>query len=253
MAEKINLQKSFSKVNESLVHLFDESGVRRTFTVPYIEGQETADHIKSVAAAAQQAGGLGANLLMTAHHSDGKGYGSGDGHTVAHGAESLRNTIVPKDDENAKAVIAAAQAHLNNIGKLIGDDDPAVKTANNQLALVKKTDAAGMNLFDLGVFITQILHQPNQAIARAHDATKSGTVTGKLRAPGKGIDPDEESLSGATGEGEAPDDNSAAPADSSGQPAPEQGAPPAGGQEQEAPEAPAAQAGAPAAPQAQGQ
>ena len=252
MAERVNVQKSFSAVNESLVRLFDESGVRRTFTVPYIEGQEMADHIKSVSDAAQQAGGLGANLLMTAHHSDGKGYGSGDGHTTGHGAENLRNAIVPKGDKNAKAVIDAAQTHLNNIGKLIGNDNPAVKTATNQLALVKKTDMAGMNLFDAGVFISQILHPVNQAISRAHDNTKAGAVTGKLRAPGKGIDPDEESLSGATGEGESPEDNSAAPADSSGQPAPEQGGPAAGGQEQAAPEAQAAPEEAPAASQAQG-
>ncbi len=58
MAEKINLQKSLSKVNESLTRLFDESGVRRSFTVPYVEGQDMADHIKTVGAAAQTGGWL---------------------------------------------------------------------------------------------------------------------------------------------------------------------------------------------------
>ena len=259
MAERINVQKSFSAVNESMVRLFDESGVRRTFTVPYIEGQEMADHVKSVSDAAKQAGGLGANLITTAHHSDGKGYGSGDGHTVAHGAENLRNAIVPKDDKNAKAVIAAAQTHLNNVGKLIGDDNPAVKTANNQLNLVKKTDAAGMNLFDVGVFITQILHPVNQAIAQAHDAGMPDGPSAKLRghgghgaAPKEGIDSDEDTLSGAT----TADADTSEPAEGAEKAAPAQGEQPAGGQEQAAPEAQAAPAGAPAgapaAPQAQG-
>ena len=201
MAEKINLQKSFSKVNESLVKLFDQSGVRRSFTVPYLDGQSMADHVNAVGQAAGQAGGLGSSLVLTAHHSEGKGYGSADGHTVGHGADALRGTIIPKDDENAKAAIEAAQAHVNNIGKLIGDSDPVIRTANSQLGLVKKSDAAGMNLFDFGVLITQALAQPNQAIARAHSGTKNGGHSVKLRAPGKGIAPEEEALEAQNGQG----------------------------------------------------
>ena len=247
MAERVNVRKSFANVNESLIRLFDESGVRRSFTVPYIDGQDTADHIKSVSAAAGQAGGLGNNLLMTAHHSEGKGFGTGDGHTVAHPVDKLWNAVIPADDKNAKAAIDAAQTHINNVGKLIGDNDPAVKTADGQLALVKKTDAAGMNLFHFGVFLTQILHPVNQAIARASAASAN---------KGAAIDEDEESLSGATGPGEAPEDTEASAGgeekEGSEQEAPAQGKPPAGGQEQAAPEAQAAPAGAPAAPQAQG-
>ena len=43
MADKINVQKTFSGVNEALTKLFDESGVKRTFTVPYIDGQGMED------------------------------------------------------------------------------------------------------------------------------------------------------------------------------------------------------------------
>ena len=46
MAETVNLKKAYSALNEKLAKLFDESGVRRSFTVPYIEGQEMKDHIK---------------------------------------------------------------------------------------------------------------------------------------------------------------------------------------------------------------
>jgi hypothetical protein len=246
MAEKINLQKSLSKVNESLAHLFDQSGVKRTFTVPYLDGQSMADHVTAVGQASSAAGGLGASLVTTAHHSDGRGYGSSDGHTVGHGAESLRGTIIPKGDENAKAAIEAAQTHLNNIGKLIGNDDPSVKTANSQLQLVKKTDAAGMNLFDFGVFITQIMHAPSQTVSRAFSGAKEGGHSHKLRGPGTQsmVSPEEEELSGqgsaGGGEGES-------------QPAPEAASQPASADASAAPEAQAAPAEAPAAPQAQGQ
>jgi hypothetical protein len=249
MAERINLQKSFSKVNESLVKLFDESGVHRSFTVPYIDGQSMADHITSVGQASQAAGGLGANLVMTAHHSTGKGYGSGDGHTVGHGTDSLRATIVPKNDENAKAAIDAAQAHLNNIGKLIGNDDPTVKTANGQLALAKKSDGAGMNLFDFGVLITQLLHKPTQAISQVISGAKEGGHAVHLRGPGKQswIAPEEEELSGQT-EGDGEDKSQ----EGESQPAPEAGSQPAGAAGAAAPEAQATSASAPEAPQAQG-
>jgi hypothetical protein len=137
MAETVNLKRSYSALNEALVKVFDESGVKRAFTVPYIEGQEMSDHINSVGQAASTVGGLSGNLVMSAHHSSGKGYGSGDGHTVGHPAEKLRQTQIPKDDANAKAAIAVAQHCINNFKFLLGDDDPTVQTAQGQLILAR--------------------------------------------------------------------------------------------------------------------
>lgn len=185
MADKVNLQKSYSALNERLAKLFDESGVRRSFTVPYIDGQTMDQHVESVGQAAVQSGGITGNLLTSAHHSTGKGWGSGDGQTVGHPSEKLRTTVVPKDDENAKAAVSAASTHLNNLEKLLGEDDPAVKSAKGQLQLVKQTDGAGMTLLDFGVMLTQIMYGPTQAVARAHSGNKDGGHAPHLRAPGQ--------------------------------------------------------------------
>jgi hypothetical protein len=237
MADSTNLQKSYSMLNEKLIKLFDESGVRRSFTVPYVEGQATDEHVNSVGRVALDAGGLSNNLVLTAHHSNGKGFGSGDGHTTGHPAESLRNTIIPKDDEHAKAAIDAAQKHLNNMEKLLGKDDPTIQTAQGQLSMVKKTDGVGMNLLDFGVMMTQIMFKPMQAIARAHSGTKEGGHAPHLRAPGSAAAPEGQEQPGQPAEQENAQE----------QP---QGAP-AGGEQPEAQAAPAAApAGAPATAQA---
>src|ERR1700687_2434540 len=109
MADTVHLKNDYSKLNEAIIRVFDEGGVKRSFTVPYINGQEMKDHINAVGEAAQGTGGLTKNLIMSAHHSSGKGWGSDAGHTVGHPTDKLRQTIIPKDDENAKAAIAAAQ------------------------------------------------------------------------------------------------------------------------------------------------
>jgi hypothetical protein len=228
MADSVNLQKSYSALNEHLAKQFDESGVRRSFTVPYIDGQQMADHVAAVGQAASQSGGLTNNLLTTAHHSGGKGWGSGDGHTVGHPSDKLRSTIILKDDENAKATIAAAQKHLNNIKTLLGEADPIVQTAQGQLDLVKKADGAGMNLLDFGVMLTQVMYAPNQAVARAHSGTKDGGHAPQLRAPGAAA-PQESPA-------EPPGEAQAAPEAPTGTPA--------------APAAQAAPGAAPAAPEA---
>ena len=221
MADKINVQKTFSGVNESLTKLFDESGVKRTFTVPYLDGQGMDEHINAVGQAANETGGLTNNLITTQHHSSGKGWGSGDGHTVGFLADHLRNTEIPADDENAKAAIAAAQTHINEIAKGLGDDDPAIKVANGQLALLKKHDAAGMNLMDFGVMIEQMMHAPNQAIARAHSGKKDGGHAPHLRPPGKVSEDQQEGDSGAQGDDQqAPAAGEAAPAASAAPAAP---------------------------------
>jgi hypothetical protein len=179
----VNIQRAFSALNAAITKLLDELGVKRSFTVPYVDGQPMAEHIKAVGAAAAQAGGLGNNLLTTSHHADGRGYGYGDGHTVGHGVESLRNTIIPKGDENAKDAIQAAGSLLNKIAALLGDDEPAVKTAQSQLKLVAKNEGAQMTLFDFAVFLIQIVHSPIQALSRAISATHPDGPSVRLRAP----------------------------------------------------------------------
>ncbi len=227
MAEKISIQNSYSALNEKLAHQFDGSGVRRSFTVPYIDGQSMADHIDAVTQAAAQTGGLTGNMITSAHRSGGKGWHSAEGETAGHPSDKLRETIIPKDDKLAQASLAAAEKHLNNIGSLIGDEDPSVVTAKSQLGLVKKTDGAGMNLFDFGGMLTQIMFKPTQALARAHSGTKSGGHAPQLRAPEAQGAPQ-----GDEGTSEGTPETSETPA---------------------APAAPAtAPAGAPATPQAQG-
>lgn len=244
MADKINVQKTFSGVNEALTKLFDESGVKRTFTIPYIDGQGADEHINAVGQKANEVGGLTNNLITTMHHSGGKGWGTGDGHTVGYLADHLRDTEIPTNDEHAKAAIDAAQKHINEIAKGIGDDAPEIKVANGQLALLKKHDAAGMNLMDFGVMIQQMMHAPNQAIARAHSGTKEGGHAPHLRPPGKVSQDEQEGDSGAQGGGQgAPAAGEAAPAAQAAPAAPAAaGAPPA------APVAAAPAAAAPSVP-----
>jgi hypothetical protein len=213
MADTVNLKKNYSTLNERLAKLFDESGVRRSFTVPYVLGQAMDEHINAVGAAAAQNGGLTANVVTSGHHADGKGYGSGDGKTVGHPAEKLRQTIIPKDDENAKSVIEAAQKCVTDFKFLLGDDDPDAQTAQGQLNLVKKTDGSGMSLFDFGVLMIQMMFKPTQAIARAHSGTKKGGHAPQLRGPEaqQGQEQPAEAQGGAEGEAQAPEDQSAAP------------------------------------------
>ena len=142
-----------------------------------------AEHINAVGAAAAQNGGVTANLVTSGHHAAGKGYGSSDGKTVGHPAEKLRQTIIPKDDENAKSVIEAAQKCVTDFKFLLGDDDPDAQSAQGHLNLVKKTNGAGMSLFDFGVLMIQMMFKPTQAIARTHSGTKKGGHAPQLRGP----------------------------------------------------------------------
>lgn len=223
MPDTVNLKKDYSTLNERLAKLFDESGVRRSFTVPYIEGQAMADHINAVGTAATDNGGLTGNLLTSGHHSDGKGYGSGDGKTVGHPAEKLRQTIIPKDDENAASAIEAAQKCVTDFTFLLGDDDADAQTAQGHLNLVKKTNGAGMNLFDFGVLMIQMMVKPSQAVARAHSGTKKGGHAAHLRGPeaGQPQEQPEQAQGGAQEEEQAPEGQEAAPA-APGAPAPAQ-------------------------------
>lgn len=179
-----NLHRLVSNVNESLTKLFDELGVQRSFVVPYVDGQDSSEHVSTVSKTAARVGGLGKNFITTMHHSTGKGWGTGEGRTVGHPAHALRNTVIPKDDPNAKSVIDAAQKYLNAIASLMGDDEPTVKKAQAQLNLVKKTEGSGMNLLDFGTFIIHNMTMPTQSVARAHHLKKPGGAnTSKLLPP----------------------------------------------------------------------
>ena len=175
----INLHASFSKVQQRLAQAYDGLGVKRSFTVPYVDQQETAEHVKAVGAAAAQSGGLTQNLVTSAHNEGGKGWGHGDGETVGHPTHDLQDTIIPKNNKDVLNVLDAAQTHLNNIKSLLGDDKTVV-TAQHQLDLIKERDAAGMTAFDLGVGITALLTPPMQAVARAYNGTKTTGHSPKL-------------------------------------------------------------------------
>jgi hypothetical protein len=208
--------------------LFDEAGVKRAFTVPYIEGQSMSDHIDGVAKAAGQVGGLTKNIISSAHHSGGKGFGSGEGHTVGHPADKLRATTVPKNDENAKSAIAAAMKYLNDIETVMGDKEPTVVTAKSQVSLVKPTSASGMSLFDLGALLISALFPPTQAVAKAHSGTKQGGHASHLRAPeqqgAQAAQPQGEPQGAPQGGGGAPE-GTPAPSAPPAAPAPQQAAP----------------------------
>jgi hypothetical protein len=180
----VKLQRAYSRMNEALAVFFDGSGVKRSATIPYIDGQQTHEHITAVGNALQQAGGLTKNLLTSFHHSGGAGWGHGDGSTVAHPADALRATIIPKDSKNAVAAISACRSLLNDIEKLLGKDDATVKVAKAQLALVSKHDSEGMNALDFGIALTQIVHMPLQSVARKHNDVKpNGPGHPKLQPP----------------------------------------------------------------------
>jgi hypothetical protein len=214
MPDTVNIKKDYSALNERLAKLFDESGVRRSFTVPYLQGQEAKDHIDAVGVASSQNGGLAGNLLTSHHTAEGKGYGSGDGSTIGHPAEKLRQTMIPKDDKNAQAVIDAAQKCVTDFKFLLGDDDPTVQTAQGHLNLVKKTFGSGMSLQDFGVLMIQMMNKPMQAIAQAHSGTKKGGHAAHLRGPEEeqAQEAPETAQGGAQGDEQAPTDQSAVPA-----------------------------------------
>ena len=227
MADTVHLKNDYSALNEALIKVFDESGVKRSFTVPYIQNQEMSDHINSVAAAAKQTGGLTTNLIMSAHHSSGKGWGSGEGHTVGHSTEKLRQTTIPQKDPHAKAAIAAAQTLVNDLKFLMGDDEPTVQEAQGHLNLVKPTSASGMSLFDFGAMLISMMQKPLQAAARKHSGTKPGGHSAQLRGPVEEQPAGgQESTPAGQGEeqagGEAPTAQAAAPAAQAAPAAPEQ-------------------------------
>ena len=174
MADTVNLHKSYSGVNSALAKAFDGNGVKRSFTVPYVDGQATAEHVQAIGAAAAQSGGLAKNLVTSAHKDGGKGYGYGEGETAGHPTHDLMNTVISDKDEDAKKALDATQTHLNNLKKILGKNAPTIKTAQNQLDLIGKRDGAGMTLYDFAVGLLSLITPPMQAVSRAHNAAFNG-------------------------------------------------------------------------------
>lgn len=199
MAVKTNLKSSFAKVNEALAGAFDDLGIRRAFTVPYTEGHSASDHIKAVGAVLSQHGGATTNLLSSHHHEGKKGWGSGEGETVAHPVNKLQSTVIPKDSEAAKKVIQAVQTHLNGFKELLGADDPDVQAAQNQLNLVKRTEAAGMTAFDLGVMVQNFMFKLTQKTVRTHSLANANTPASEMESGLGHTEPSEEGLEEAQG------------------------------------------------------
>jgi hypothetical protein len=233
----INLRASYNRVNEDLSKLFDERGIKRTFSVPFTAGQ-MSDHIKAVGKVADDHGGLAASFVTSAHHAGGRGYGSTDGSTQGHSVDKLRATHIPKDDEMAIRVIADARTLLNQIAELLGKDEPTVVTARSQLNLAASSNGQGMTLYDFAVLIIQLLHPPVQAVARRHALVKahhtgnSNHLTQRT-GPRHGMPPEDDSEEGedeqtpeseATPPTAAPANANAAPANA----APANAAPTAG-------------------------
>jgi hypothetical protein len=137
--------------------------------------------------------------------------------------------MIPKNDENAKAAIAAAQKMVNDLKFLLGDDDHTVQEAQGHLKLVKTTSGAGMSLFDFGGLLIALLQKPLQAAARMHSGTKKGGHSAQLRgpeaqAPQQGQETQETAQGGAPAGSEAPTGTPAAPAAQEA-PAPPEAAP----------------------------
>jgi hypothetical protein len=176
------IHRAFSALNEKIIKMLDENGCKRAFTVPYADAP-MAKHIADVGTVAASAGGLGNNILVTAHHSTGAGFGSSDGHTVGYNADALRSTILPSGDTSAKAAIDACKSLITKVSKLIGEYIPEVKTAKSQLELVGRAGGRGMNLCDLAVVLLQIPGPALQALARAYSETHDGGASSQLRGP----------------------------------------------------------------------
>jgi hypothetical protein len=173
MKKGLNLRASYNKVNEDLSKLFDERGVPRNWTVPFVEGHDMAAHIKAVGSVADDHGTLAASFVTSAHHAGGRGQGSADGSTQGHSVDKLRQVHIPANDEKAIRVIADARSLLNQISELLGKDEPTVVTARSQLSLAARSNGQGMTLYDFAVLIIQLLHPPVQAVAQRHALVKA--------------------------------------------------------------------------------
>jgi hypothetical protein len=177
----INLHRAFSRLQERITKIADELGVRRSLTLPHVKTQSMDEHIQSIGDALKDRGGLTANLLSASHSK----YGENGGVTVAHPADKLRNTVIPKDSAPAKAAISAAKSFIADAAKLLGDDDKTIQVAKSQVGLISKHDGEGMTVVDLMIALQNIPFPVIQSIARGHSGTKEGGHSAKRRPPQK--------------------------------------------------------------------
>ena len=182
--KKISLQKSYSRLNESLSHMNDNLGIPRTFSVPFSESG-TADHIESVGRASASAGGMGSNIILTHHHSGGRGWGTPDGASIGFPSSKLRDAIIPKGNEDAPKAIAAANHLVNEVELLLpnGKKNPAVLSAKSKLKIIGANSGAGMTAFDLTVSLLQLTAPIIQEAGKAHQTYKHGGIHPKVTAP----------------------------------------------------------------------
>jgi hypothetical protein len=178
----VKVQREFSNINHALADLADNLGLKRSFTVPYVES-DMADHIQAVGAAAQEVGGMTRNILFTFHQKGGKGWGSTEGATIAFNADKLRETLIPADNEEAKTALADAKSLVNEFAKLLGDNDPAVKTAQSQLKLIGKHDGQGMTALDFSLALLNLPTPLLQGVARGVHKKRHGEHSVRLSSP----------------------------------------------------------------------
>jgi hypothetical protein len=178
----VKVQREFSNINHALVDLCDGLGLRRAFTIPYVEA-DMSDHIQAVGAAAQEVGGMTRNVLFTMHHKNGAGWGSTEGSTIAFNADKLREVLIPEDNEEAKTALADAKGLVNEFAKLLGDDDPAVKTAKSQLGRLSKHDGHGMTALDFSLALLNLPTPLLQAVTRGVHKKRHGEHSVRLSSP----------------------------------------------------------------------
>jgi hypothetical protein len=170
--EPVSIQKAYSLINERLCELFDANGLHRSFSIPYVKNQDTADHVASISAKLQEVGGVTKTFLLTFHHASGKGWTSEDGMTTGHPIDALKKTLITKDKPEAIAALSATKSFLNKISGLMGDTK-IISTAKSQLAMVGSQKGEGMDLFDFGSTLISLVSPPLQELARKHHDTKS--------------------------------------------------------------------------------
>jgi hypothetical protein len=182
-AASVNLLKLYSRLNAAICDLFDSLGVKRSLTLPHLVGQSLADHINDVGTAMRKGGHSITSSLITATHTrhDPKG-----GATVAHPAEKLRQTIIPKKFQPAIDAVAACRTLINRATALV-PDEPAAKQAKSQIAIIGQNELSGMTAFDAGAALVAIVHPLFQALARRAQFVKHGEHHPTLTGPGSKI------------------------------------------------------------------
>jgi hypothetical protein len=177
--EGVNLKRAFSKLNSAITALFDGLGIRRSSTISHVAGETMASHIETVGNALLTVGGLHANLLIATHTK----HSATGGETIAYSADKLKAAIIPSKSEDAIKAIQSCRNFVNSVAKLIGDDEPVVRVAKSQLALIGKADMAGMSAFDAGAALLSIPGPLIQLIAQRHNFIKHGEHVIHLTGP----------------------------------------------------------------------